>query len=141
VLLGAPAFVLGFALTVAGILGVCLARGVGLGIVLVIGGALAAELVPPEHRGEGLGLYGVVVGVPFVVALPLGVWLAKNFGYWPVFVAGGVAALIGLVAIPGLPGRVSRPGRPVGVLAALRTPALLGPLFIFSSLRWPQASS
>ncbi|QYJ15574.1 hypothetical protein Rxycam_01398 [Rubrobacter xylanophilus DSM 9941] len=70
-LLGAPAFVLGFAPTVAGILAVCLARGFGLGIVLVVGGALVAELVPPERRGEGLGLYGVAVGVPFVVALPL----------------------------------------------------------------------
>jgi|SRR5215212_794525 len=39
VLLGAPAFVLGIVPTVAGILAVCLARGLGLGIVLVVGGA------------------------------------------------------------------------------------------------------
>jgi MFS family permease len=131
VLLGAPAFVLGTVPTVAGILAVCLARGLRLGIVLVVGGALVAELVPPERRGEGLGLYGVAVGVPFVVALPLGVWLATNFGYAPVFVTGGLAALAGLPMILGLPGKASSSGRPVGVLAALRTPALLGPLAVF----------
>jgi hypothetical protein len=38
VLLGAPAFALGFAPTVAGVLAVCLARGFGLRIVLVVGG-------------------------------------------------------------------------------------------------------
>src|SRR5215213_570547 len=85
VLLGAPAFALGAVPTAAGILAVCLARGFGLGIVPVVGGALVAELVPPEWRGEGLGLYGVAVGVPFA--------------------AGGLAALVGLAAIPGLPGR------------------------------------
>ena len=47
------------------------ARGFGLGIVLVVGGTQVVELVPPERRGEGLGLYGVAVGAPFVAALPL----------------------------------------------------------------------
>lgn len=131
VLLGAPAFALGFAPTLVSILAVCLARGFGLGIVLVVGGALVAELVPPERRGEGLGLYGVAVGVPFVVALPLGVWLSETFGYPPVFAAGGLAALAGLAAIPGLPGRAWRPGRTVGMLGALRNTSLLGPLAVF----------
>ena len=131
VLLGAPAFALGFAPTVEGILALCLARGFGLGIVLVVGGALVAELVPPGRRGEGLGLYGVAVGVPFVVALPLGVWLAETFGYPPVFVAGGLAALAGLAAIQGLPGRAWRPRRTVGVPGALRDTSLLGPLVVF----------
>lgn len=131
-LLGGPALALGFAPTVAGILAVCLARGFGLGIVLVVGGALVAELVPPGRRGEELGLYGVAVGVPFVAALPLGVWLAGNVGYAPVFVAAGLAALAGLAAVPSLPGRAPRAGRPERVLASLRTPALLGPLVVFS---------
>jgi len=111
VLLGAPAFALGAVPTAAGILAVCLARGFGLGIVPVVGGALVAELVPPERRGEGLGLYGVAVGVPFA--------------------AGGLAPLVGLAAIPGLSGRARRPGRPVGVVVTLRTPALCGPIVVF----------
>jgi predicted MFS family arabinose efflux permease len=133
VLLGAPAFALGAAPTMAGVVAVCLARGAGFGITVVVGSALVAELVPPERRGEGLGLYGVVVGVPSVAALPLGVWLAGSVGYAPVFVAGGVAALTALAAVPGLPGRADPEpghGRPVGVLAGLGRPALLRPLIV-----------
>ena len=34
--------------------------------------------LPPERRGEGLGLLGIVSGVPAVIALPAGVWLAGH---------------------------------------------------------------
>jgi len=96
-----------------------------------------ASLVPRERRGEGLGLYGVVVGVPSVVALALGVWLAAHVGYAPVFVAAAVSSLAGLVVVPGLPGRAARPAPgsepAVGVLAGLRTPALLRPSIVFAA--------
>jgi len=67
-------------------------------------GALTAKLLPPERRGEGLGLLGIVSGVPAVVALPSGVWLA---GHHLAAAAAAMAAAIGLlplVAIRWLPG-------------------------------------
>src|SRR5918994_1147434 len=106
--------------SMAAILGVCAVRGLGFAVAVVLGGALVASLVPRERRGEGLGLYGLVVGVPSVVALPLGVWLSGHIGYPPVFVAAAIAALAGLVVVPGLPGREPAPDRPVGVLSGLR---------------------
>jgi predicted MFS family arabinose efflux permease len=130
-LMGAPALVLPATSSVQAIVAVCVVRGVGFGIVVVVGGALVASLVPPDRRGEGLGLYGVVVGVPSVVALPLGLWLAEQVGYAPVFVGAAVAALTGLVALPGLPGRAPTAQQPVGLLAAVRTPSLLRPSIVF----------
>jgi MFS family permease len=132
-LLGTPALALPGARGMAAILAVCVVRGVGFAIAVVVGGALVASLVPPERRGEGLGLSGLVVGVPAVVALPLGVWLVGHAGYPVVFVAGAVAALAGLAAVRGLPGRQPEPERPLGVLAGLRTPALLRPSVVFST--------
>ena len=132
-LLGAPAFALITASTMAAILAVCLARGVGFGITVVVGSALVAHLVPYGRRGEGLGVYGVVVGVPSVVALPLGVWLAGHAGYPPVFVAGGVAALAGLAVVLGLPSPAPGSEKPVGVLVGMRMPALVRPLIVFSA--------
>ena len=131
VLMGAPALVLPATASVQAIVVACVVRGLGFGIVVVVGGALVASLVPAERRGEGLGLYGVVVGVPSVVALPLGLWLTGHVGYGPVFVFAAVAALAGLVAVPGLPGRAATPQQPVGLLAAMRTPALLRPSIVF----------
>jgi predicted MFS family arabinose efflux permease len=138
-LLGAPALALPASAHLAVILPVSAVRGIGFGVVVVLGSELVAVLVPAPRRGEGLGLYGVVVGVPGVVALPAGVFLVGQVGYPAVFVAGAVAALAGLVGIPGLPVRPPDPDRPpdpvrpVGVLAGLRTAALLRPAVAFSA--------
>lgn len=130
-LMGAPALILPATTSVQAIVAGCVVRGVGFGIIVVVGGSLVATLVPPERRGEGLGRYGVVVGAPSVVALPLGLWLVGQVGYGPVFLGAAVAALTGLVAVPGLPGRAPTPQQPVGLLAAMRTPALLRPSIVF----------
>ncbi|MFE7461953.1 MFS transporter [Streptomyces sp. NPDC057554] len=110
-LLGVPAAALtlwsAFPLT----LGVCLARGVGLGIVVVAGTKLAAELAPPGRRSENLGLYGVSLGVPAVLGLPAGVWLSDRYGFAPVFLATAALTLLALPAVAGLPSGRTRPGR------------------------------
>jgi MFS family permease len=169
ILLGGPALVLTGSANLRVITAVCIVRGIGFAIMVVAGGSLTAALIPPERRGEGLALTGLVGGVPSLAALPAGVWLAHQMGYAPVFTAGAVAALAGLAAVPGLPGggpaaarppasrrptvwrltmqhvAVRRPatgparrpdpgaGQPLGVLAALRTPALLRPGLVFAA--------
>ena len=132
-LLGLPALALIRAASMPAILAVSAVRGLGFGITVVVGGALVAWLIPHQRRGEGLGLYGVVVGVPSVAALPLGVWLAGRAGYPPVFVAGALATLVGVAAVPGLPALAAAPREAIGVMAGLRTPALLRPSAAFSA--------
>lgn len=133
-LLGAPALALTAAHTMFAILAICLVRGAGLAIIVVVGGSLVASIVPAERRGEGLGLYGFIVNVPAVVGLPLGVWLAAHAGYPTVFIIAGLASLAGILAVPGLPA-VQAPAHevPVGVLAGLLTPALARPAIVFSA--------
>lgn len=132
--LGAPALALIASDALPLILAVCAVRGFGFAIVVVVGAALVASLVPRERRGEGLGLLGVVVGIPGVSALPLGVWLADQVGYRPVFVA---AAASSLVVVPAAAAirvpRASRDGAGGGVLAGLRGAALRGPAVIFAT--------
>ena len=132
-LLGAPTLALPASANLAGIMAVCVVRGLGFAIIVVVGGALVAALVPQGRRGEGLGLYGVVVGVPSVIMLPLGVWLAGHAGFLTVFVAAAVSALAGLAVVAGLPGREPAPDRQSSVLTGLRNPALLRPAVAFST--------
>jgi predicted MFS family arabinose efflux permease len=121
-------------------------RGVGFALSVVAGSAIIATLMPAERRGEALGLYGVGAGVPSVVALPFGVWLASHAGYPTVFIVAAVAAVAGFAALPVLPGRrpaspgagepdadpkQAEPG-PDGILDALRTAALAGPAVSFA---------
>jgi len=155
ILMGAPALALTGPANLEIVTAVCVVRGLGFAIMVVAGGSLTAALIPPERRGEGLALTGLVAGVPSLAALPAGVWLARQIGYPAVFTAGAVAALAALAAVPGLPGRAGRraarsravrmarpaavaggtaaAGRPLGVLAALRTPALLRPGLVFAA--------
>ncbi|MFB4297504.1 MFS transporter [Actinomadura sp. NTSP31] len=133
VLLGAPALVLTASSGMGWVVLVCLLRGLGFAVTVVAGGALTAALIPDERRGEGLALVGIVAGAPALCALPLGVWSAQHFGYTPVAVVAGLAALVAVASVPGLPDGERGTGRAVGVLAGLRTPALSRPALVFGA--------
>ncbi|NJP90447.1 MFS transporter [Nonomuraea sp. FMUSA5-5] len=102
-LLGLPALLLPLSAALGWVLAVNVLRGAGLGVLVVAGTALTAELVPAERRGEGLGLYGVAVGIPSVLGLPLGLWASHALGFGPVFAVAGLVPLAGLPAVLGLP--------------------------------------
>ncbi len=131
-LLGAPALALTVSQSMAWIVVVCLVRGFGFAFTLVAGGALTASLIPPERRGEGLALIGVVAGVPLLVGLPLGAWLALHTGYGPVCSVAALIALVSIAAVPGLPGRKAASGPPLGVFAGACSGALGRPTAVFA---------
>ncbi len=132
VLLGAPALLLGGASGLGAIVWICMVRGAGFAVIVVLGSALVAASVPPGRRGEGLGLYGAVVGVPAIVALPFGVWLAPRAGYGAVFTAAAGAAFLGLLAVPLLPTRDRGDRARAGMLAILGRRELTTPAVTFS---------
>ncbi|MEU5863221.1 MFS transporter [Nonomuraea sp. NPDC047529] len=128
-LLGLPALLLPLSADLPVVLAVSLLRGAGLGVLVVAGTALTADLVPAERRGEGLGLYGLAVGVPSVAGLPLGLWTADALGFAPVLVVGGLLPLAGLAAVTGLPA-----ARPVTAGQGGRTGGLAAPMLVFASV-------
>src|SRR5580693_2868757 len=141
VLLGVPALALLSARPLAIIVAINLVRGFGFGLSTVVTGALTAVLLPPERRGEGLGLFGVVATVPGVVALPSGVWLAGHYGYPVVVGMTDATALVPLAAFPWLPGAADRrkagacagAGQPIGLLDGLRHDGQLRLFLIFAA--------
>ena len=104
VLLGAPALAMLAPEPQAVMVSVSLVRGFGFGLSGVATGALTARLLPPQRRGEGLGLLGLVSGVPAIVALPAGVWLAGHHLAAAAAAIAAVAGLLPLAAIRWLPG-------------------------------------
>jgi predicted MFS family arabinose efflux permease len=137
-LLGAPALLLAVTSNLTVLLVACAVRGVGFAIVCVSGGALTVSLIPPQRRGEGLALIGMVSGVSSLVALPAGVWFCGHGGFHAVFVVSGLAALAPVASRPWLPGGGSGAGGPAAasdsMLAGLRSPALLRPALVFFSV-------
>ncbi|MDN5853404.1 MAG: MFS transporter [Actinomycetia bacterium] len=90
-----PAYVLSDAL--GPVLAVSAVRGVGFGMVVVAGSALTAKLIPTTLLGKGVGLYGLSTGLPSVICLPAGVWVAAEIGFSPVF---WTLTAFTLVAVP-----------------------------------------
>jgi predicted MFS family arabinose efflux permease len=137
-LLGAPALVLMVADQLSVVMAVCFVRGLGFGLTVVATGSLAVALVPPERRGEGLGLCGLASCLPGIVALPAGVWLVDRTGYGVVFALAGLAALLGLAAqfgsspAPAVTGSADAPS--AALLAGLRCGSQLRPAFAFATM-------
>ena len=137
-LLGGPVPALLAPHSMVTIIAVSVLRGFGFGLSTVVIGALVASSVPPERRGEGIGLAGVVACVPAIVALPSGVWLAQNTGYAVVIAITAVSALAPLAAVPWLGGPADREApepdaEPAGLLASLRSAGQLRPAAIFAA--------
>jgi MFS family permease len=149
-LLGGPAPALLLPHSMATIIAVSIARGIGFGLATVVLGALVAASVPAERRGEGIGLAGVVACVPAIVALPSGVWLTQNTGYAVVIAITAISALAPLAAVPWLanPGDTgpasqqagtSQAGAgqadaaPAGLLGSLRSGGMLRPGLVFAA--------
>jgi predicted MFS family arabinose efflux permease len=132
-MLGAPALALLASSNPAVVIGVSIARGAGFAVTTVAGGALTAALIPAERRGEGLGLVGIVGGIPALVALPAGVWIAAHWGFQPVFAGTAAAALLVLVVLPGVPDQRGLDTGAPGVLSRMGERAVLRPAAIFSA--------
>src|SRR5215472_10833641 len=140
--LGVPALALLPGGSLAVIVAVSVVRGLGFGLCTVMTGALTAMLLPPDRRGEGLGLFGVVATAPGIVALPGGVWLAGHTGMATVVLMAAAVALVPLTAFPWLSprsgprkaeGARAGAGRPDGLLAGLRQAGELRPFLIFAA--------
>jgi MFS family permease len=68
-------------------------RGVGFAFVVIATAAIVAAAALDDRLGSALGHYGLIVGVPSLVALPLGLVLADSGGYRVVLIAAAAAAL------------------------------------------------
>ncbi|RNL86454.1 MFS transporter [Halostreptopolyspora alba] len=104
-LLGAPTLGYLASSDLSWVLAVSAVRGVGFGMVVVAASALVVELVPAPRRGRASGLYGIAVGVPYVLVLPLSVWHVQHAGFGAVF---AVATVAGVLIAP-LMAAMSRP--------------------------------
>jgi predicted MFS family arabinose efflux permease len=136
-LMGIPALALLAGAPLPVIAAVSVVRGFGFGLCTVVMATLTALLLPPERRGEGLGLSGVVDCLPGVVALPAGVWLADRYGYAVVVLLTAVTGLVPVAAFRWLPGRADprRAEGPAetGLLAGLRQDGELQLALIFGA--------
>jgi predicted MFS family arabinose efflux permease len=84
--LGAPSPLYLLSTDLAPMLAVSAVRGIGFGVLTVLGSALTAVLAPPGRQGEAVGVYGLAIAAPNLLVVPGAVALAQNVAFWPVVV-------------------------------------------------------
>ncbi|HZB19098.1 MAG TPA: MFS transporter [Blastococcus sp.] len=107
-------------------------RGAGFAVLTVLGATLAARVAPPERRGESVGLYGLAIAIPNLVAVPAGVALVLD-GHvgWLSWLA--ASPVLGVLLVPLLVRSVAPEPGPgaVGARRAAVRAALLPSLVLF----------
>jgi predicted MFS family arabinose efflux permease len=125
VALGAPAPLYLASDDVRWLLAVSAVRGVGFAVLCVLGAAIAAQAVPPQRRGESIGIYGLGAALPTLAAVPGGAALTLA-GHFPVAAVLAASALLALPFVPGLAralGPLAAEGTGGGSRAAVRASA------------------
>lgn len=74
-------------------------QGIWFSLVTTVGGAIAAEIVPPERRGEGLGYYGIAMNLAVVVGPFIGLTLKPFLPYQFIFMILGIIMVMGLFCV------------------------------------------
>ncbi len=77
--------------------------GFGFGMSTTAGGTMAAEWIPEERRGEGLGYYGTFIMVAMSVGPVVGVYVAAQTSYQGMFWFCFALSVIGLIMASLLP--------------------------------------
>ena len=93
VFLGAPSLLHIASDSLVPILAISVLRGVGFGILTVVGAAAVGLLVDAKRRGEAIGIYGLAIAVPNLILLPITPWISEEFGFTPVFILGALPIL------------------------------------------------
>ena len=106
-------------------------RGAGFAVLTVLGSTLAAQVAPLARRGESIGIYGLAIAVPNLVAVPAGVALVLD-GHEAVLAWLAASPVLGLVFVPvlgravaGHPAATASGSGRTAVLAALLPSAVL----------------
>jgi predicted MFS family arabinose efflux permease len=155
VVLGLPGVCYALSRHIAVILAVTAVRGIGFGVIAVMGAALCALFADPARRGQALGVYGFFTAGAGIVYPPLGVALFDGGHRQALFVVSSALAIMGgaltwallprrALAVPAA-GSVRAVVRDRRVLATLLTffPAamLFGAIYSFLVLLHPHVGS
>jgi len=109
--------------------GLSVVRGVGFGLLTVVGAVVIPQASPVHRRGEAIGIYGLAAAVPSMLAVSAGAALTLSGGFtWVAWLA--AVPVLGLLPARWLPAG-TMPGEP-GQLR--RLPAVLRRLVLPSTL-------
>jgi MFS family permease len=102
------------------------ARGIGMGVSIVVSVTLLSELTAAHRRGTSIGYYGLALGAPGIIVPSIGVFLlARGHAEIDALIAfaSGLVGVLFALTIPDRPVHIARAS--TNLLGAIRRPGLL----------------
>lgn len=79
-------------------------HGIGFGIAATLTGAIAADLIPAQRKGEGLGYFGLFMSLAMVIGPFVGLSIIEAFSSTIMFMAcilfAGISLIVGSIVTP-----------------------------------------
>jgi len=72
-------------------------HGLVWGVATTTGSTLIVDIIPPERRGEGIGLYGLAMTIPMAVGPFAGLQLTRSHTFTAMFLWAGILAFAGFL--------------------------------------------
>ncbi|MDR2487096.1 MAG: MFS transporter, partial [Clostridiales Family XIII bacterium] len=92
-------FACGFAQSLFVILALRVLQGVGFGFVSTLTTTLAADLLPDERRGEGIGYFGMGITAVTAISPALGLFLVQSATFLSMFLTASAGQLFSVFAL------------------------------------------
>jgi len=92
------------------LLGLRVVHGIGFGLAATAASAAAAQLVPAERKGEGIGYFSLFISLAMVVGPFVGLTVVQGSASFGALF-GLCAAFAGLALLAGLPAKLPKPER------------------------------
>ena len=86
-----------FAASITFMLFLRFAHGIAWGLTTTSNTTIAGDIIPPEKRGEGFGLFGVSTTVGMALGPPMGTFILQHWGYDTMFISGSVISMISMI--------------------------------------------
>ncbi|QGU00659.1 hypothetical protein SYNTR_2065 [Candidatus Syntrophocurvum alkaliphilum] len=96
------AFLYNFAVSIVLLLILRIVHGLGWGAATTASGTVAADLIPPARRGEGLGYFGMANTLAMAFAPALGLLIIQQHNFSYLFIASTLLAIMALIMVQGL---------------------------------------
>lgn len=88
-----------FVSTIATLLLVRLLHGAGFGFSSTTIGTIAADIIPPSRRGEGMGYYGLASTMALAIGPVIGLYIAETYSFSVLFICCFFLTLLAIILV------------------------------------------
>lgn len=85
--------------TLAIMIAIRIVHGLTWGVSTTAGSTVVVDIIPPDRRGEGLGIFGLSMTIAMAIGPMFGLWLSASGNYPRLFIGASLLSLAGFILV------------------------------------------